>query len=95
MPNAAKSAVVIIFIAFVLLFVLGADIQRRSLISDPCTGSCILRMKRLTFCDGWIGDLPLLEALPCLAVDILVCLALFAGIVAFGLAAKAGRPQHG
>jgi len=95
MPNAAKSAVVIILLAFVMLFVLDADIQRRSLIGDPCTGTCILRMKRLTFCDGWVGDLPILEALPCLAVDILVGLALFAGIVAFGFAAKAGRRQHG
>jgi hypothetical protein len=93
MPNAAKSAVVIIFGAFVMLFVLGADIRRQSLIGDPCTGTCVLRMKRLTFCDGWVGDLPPLEALPCLAVDILVCLALFAGIVAFGFAAKAAGRQ--
>jgi len=96
MPNAAKSAIVIIFVAFVMLFVLDADINRRSLIGDPCTGTCALRMKRLSFCDGWVGDLPLLETLPCLAVDVLVCLALLAGIVAVGLAVKAaGRQQTG
>jgi hypothetical protein len=90
MPKAAKSAIVIIFLAFVMLLVLDADIKRRSLIGDPCTGTCALRMRRISFCDGWVGELPVLEALPCLAVDAVVCLALFAGMVAFGLIVKAG-----
>lgn len=96
MPKAAKSAIVIIFLAFVMLFVLDADIKRRSLIGDPCTGTCALRMKRLTFCDGWVGDLPILEALPCLAVDAVVCLAVLAGIAALRLGVNAaGRRQTG
>jgi hypothetical protein len=96
MPDGVKSVLAALVLTFVMLVVLDGDIVRRTtcLVStDPCLVAAGRR--GISFCDGWIGGLPVLEWLPCFVLNLGVLSGIFAGIIAAFAAARVLRGSFG
>lgn len=75
MSNGFKSVVVAAAILFVYFAVLGGEIP-------PRDGWGIGPRRRITFCNSWVADAPLLDLLPCFALNLAIIVGTFLMIFA-------------
>ena len=82
MPDGLKSVAAAAVLLFVMYVVLEGEPVRRVRClfgSEPCLAA---GRRSITFCNGWLAELPLLEMLPCFALNLIALFGVVFGMLA-------------